>query len=286
LTKEKIKASSLEKLTLIASKQLEDSWVIDLIESELKTKIPDASLEDLLVAKSKYESRNEPKTEIVELFNKFISQEVKKDADTLSLNKIVGLMTNHEDKNFVNLIEPSLKEKISNAKLEDLLAAKSKYKWMDEQNESILKHFNNSITQQFKSTSFDDLLDQRSNWDEIVNELIDPILKNNIPAVIDKFAKSGNFESAGSNSFLLVKAAKYLSPTQWENILEAFFQNDQLYYSYSCYGGFESLFKKSLELSNFVQPYWLTFRQKLNNLNNKHSNSLKRLIDSHARESG
>jgi hypothetical protein len=280
-TKEKIKASSLKKLTLIASKQHQDNWVIDSIESDLKVKIPDASLEDLLVTKSKYESINEPKVEILELFNNFTSQKIKKEAETLSLEKIVALMTSYEDKFFIDLIEPSLEGKISTANLEDLLAAKSTYKWMDEPNENILKLFDDSINQQVKSTSFDDLLDQRSNWDEIIHELIKPVLKNNIPAIIDKFAKSGSFDSAGSNSSLLVKTAEYLNPTQWESILEAFFQNDQLYCSYSCYGGFESLFKKSLELSDSVQPYWLTFREKLNKFNDQHSNSLKRLIDSH-----
>lgn len=280
-TKEKIKASSLKKLTLIASKQHQDNWLIDSIESDLKAKIPDANLEDLLVAKSTYESINEPKVEIFELFNNFISQKVKEEVETLSLEKIISLMTSYEDRFFIDLIEPSLEGKISTANLEDLLAAKSAYKWMDEPNEKILKSLGDFITQQVKSTSFDDLLDQRSNWDEIIHELIKPILKNNIPAIIDKFAKSGSFDSAGSNSLLLVKTVEYLSPIQWENILEAFFQNDQLYGSYSCYVGFESLFKKSLEFSNSAQPYWLTFREKLNKFNNQHSNSLKRLIDSH-----
>jgi hypothetical protein len=280
-TEEKIKTSPLRKLTSIASKH-QDNWLIDLIEHDIKVKITTANLEDLLVAKSTYKSINEPKIEIIELFDNFITQQVKEEIETISLEETVLLMTSYEDGFFIDLIEPDLEGKISTASLEDLLAAKSTYKWIDEPKSRILKLLDDSITQQVKATSFQDLLDQRSHWDEITDELIEPTLKNNVSAIIDRFAKSGSFDSAGSNSRLLVKIAEYLSPTQWENILEAFFQNDQLYCSYSCYGGFESLFKKSLELSNSVQPYWLSFREKLNKFNSKHSNSLKRLLDSHA----
>jgi hypothetical protein len=72
-----------------------------------------------------------------------------------------------------------------------------------------------------------------------------------------------------------------LNLTQWEEILGAFFDNSQLYCSYSCIGNFELLFKKSLELDPSVQPYWTTFRGKLDKFNDKYINSLKRLIDSH-----
>ncbi|MCY7407286.1 MAG: hypothetical protein LH631_07900, partial [Alkalinema sp. CAN_BIN05] len=279
-TKEKIKASSLKKLASIASKH-QDNWLSDLIESDLKVKIPIANLKDLLIAKSTYGSINNPKIKTLELFNNFITQQVKEEIELISLEKIVSLMRSHEDGFFISLIEPNLEEKIRTADLEDLLVAKSAYKLIDEPKSTILKLLDDSITQQVRTTSFEDLLGQRGYWDEINDELIEPILKNNASAIIDGFAKSSSFGSAGSNSRLLVKIAEYLSPTQWENILEAFFENDQLYCSYSAYGEFESLFKKSLELSNFVQHYWLSFREKLNKFNNKYSNSLKRLFDSH-----
>jgi len=279
-TKEKIKASSLKKLASIASKH-QDNWLTDLIEPDLRVKIPTANLKDLLAAKSTYKSINDPKSGTLKLFDNFIAQQVKEGIEFISLEETVLLMTSYEDEFFIGLIEPDLEGKISTASLEGLLAAKSSYKLIDEPKSRILKLLDESITQQVKAASFENFLDQRRHWYEITDELIESILRNNVLAIIDRFAKSGSFDSAGSNSWLLVKIAEYLSPTQWENILEAFFQNEQLYCSYSCYGGFESLFKKSLELSNSVQPYWLSFREKLNKFNDKHSNSLKRLIDSH-----
>lgn len=279
-TKEKIKASSLKKLASIASKH-QDNWLTDLIEPDLRVKIPTANLKDLLAAKSTYKSINDPKSGTLKLFDNFIAQQVKEGIEFISLEETVLLMTSYEDEFFIGLIEPDLEGKISTASLEGLLAAKSSYKLIDEPKSRILKLLDESITQQVKAASFENFLDQRRHWYEITDELIESILRNNVLAIIDRFAKSGSFDSAGSNSWLLVKIAEYLSPIQWENILEAFFQNEQLYCSYSCYGEFESLFKKSLELSNSVQPYWLSFREKLNKFNDKYSNSLKRLIDSH-----
>lgn len=277
---QKIKDSSLAKLTSTASRY-QDKWLLDLIESELKVKIPTADLENLLSSKSTYKSIDDPKVSLVELFDDFIVKQVKEEIETISLEETVLLMTSYEDDFFINLVESDLEEKISTATLEDLLNSKSTYKSIDEPKTNILKLLDGSITHQVKAASFDDLLNQRRHWDDIADELIEPVLRSNVSAIIDRFANSGSFDSAGSNSRLLVEISEYLSPVQWENILEAFFQNDQLYCSYSCYGGFEALFKKSLELSNSIQPYWITFREKLNKFNDKHSNSLKRLIDSH-----
>jgi hypothetical protein len=279
-TKEKIKASSLIELISIASKH-QDRWLIDLIESDLEAKISTANLEKLLAAKSAYKSIDEPKVKILELFDNFIAQQVKEEIETTSLEETVLLMEKYEDKFFIDLIEPDLEEKIYNANLDDLLAAKSTYKSIDEPKDKILELLDEFITRQVKLASFDDLLKQRRYWDEISDKLLEPILQNNVSAIIDKFANSSTFDSAGSNTRLLIKIAEYLSSIQWANILEAFFKNGQLYCSYSCLGGMEALFNKSLKLSNSVQPYWISFREKLNQFDDKHSNSLKRLIDSH-----
>jgi hypothetical protein len=148
---------------------------------------------------------------------------------------------------------------------------------------SILELFKNSIKQQFSKSSFNDLLNEDYHWDEVIDESIEPFLKSNILEVIDRFAKSESFSSAGRNSKLLIKIAEFLSPESWESVLEAFFLNDQLYYSSWCHKEFISLFNKSLELSNDVQPYWLIFRNKLDKFDNKTINNLKHLIDSHTK---
>lgn len=277
---QKVKDSSLTKLTSTASRH-QDKWLLDLIEPELKVKIPAADLESLLSSKSIYKTTDDPKASLVKIFDDFIANQVKEAIETISLEETVMLITSYGDDFFIDLVESDLENKISTANLESLLNAKSIYKSIDEPKPNILKLLDESINQQVQFASFDDLLDQRRYWNEIADELIEPVLRSNVAAIIDRFANSESFNSAGSNSMLLVKIAEYLTPEQWEDILETFFKNEQICYSFNCYRGFEVLFEKSLKLSNSIQPYWNTFREKLNEFNNKHSNSLKRLIDSH-----
>ena len=277
--RQKIQASSLRELTSIASKH-QDEWLISLVELALEENISKASLKNLLAAKATYKSIDEQKDKILELLDSSIALQINQGREDISLEELVSLITRYEDDNFsVALIETELERKISTARLDSLLEAKSTYKYLDVPKDKILEIFDTFIIQQVKTTHFDDLLEQRSHWDEIPTELLESELKNNVPAIVERFAKSGSFDSAESNTRLLIKIAEYLSPTQWENILEVFFENSQLYNSHSCNRGFESLFKKSLELSESVQPYWLSFREKLNRFNDKYINSLKRLID-------
>ncbi|MFM7599583.1 MAG: hypothetical protein ACKO7R_00035, partial [Pseudanabaena sp.] len=200
---QKVKDASLTKLTSTASRH-QDKWLLDLIESELEVKIPAADLENLLSSKSTYKSIDEPKASLVEIFDDFIGKQVKEEIETISLEETVMLMTSYEDSFFADLVESDLEKKISTANLEDLLNAKSTYKSTDEPKPNILKLLTDSITQQVKTASFDDLLNQRRHWDEIADELIEPILRSNVSAIIDRFANSGSFDSAGSNSRLLV----------------------------------------------------------------------------------
>ena len=279
--KEKIQDSSLKKLVLTLSNNQKEQWLIDLIELNLEEKIPKADLDSLLATKSRYEVIDNPKDKLIKLLKESITKQVKTEIEATSLEETVFLITKYEDIFFIDLIDSDLEKKITNANLEDLLAARSEYKFLDEPKAQILESFDRSIAQQLNTISFDNLLKQRINSSEIPDELLKPILKKNAPAIIDKFAKSGSFDSAGSNTKLLIKIAEYLSPAQWESILEAFFENNQLYCSYSCIEQFELLFKKSIEVSSSGKSHWETFREKLDKYNDKYINSLKRLIDSH-----
>jgi hypothetical protein len=277
---EKIINFSLDKLISIASNH-QDEWTIDLVESRLKEEIIAANLNDLIRAKSKYKSTGKQRQQTIDVFNIYIEKRVKEEAEHISLENTYSLIYHHEDEYFSCLIEPLLTEKISTADLEDLLAAKSIYKNIDEKSKEISEAFDKFIQKRVKHSVFDELIDLRKYWDEIPNELIETVLKNNVLAIIDKFVESDSFYFADSNAILLLKISEHLDQTQWENILEAFLENDQLYGSYRCIEGFEALFKKSLEFHQSIQPCWLSFRGKLNKFNSKSINSLKRLIDSH-----
>lgn len=249
-------------------------------------------MENLLTAKYNYQSIDETKIEIIEQFDHFIAKQVKEEIEGISLEKTFNLMYIDKDGSVIDLFESSLEDKMSTTNLEDLLEEQFDYKRRGEPKDNILKLFNDSITQKFKTASLDNsfntLLDQiRSNrGDILVEELIESLSKSDILAkIIDVliywFVGSTSYNSAGRNTRLIIKIAEYLSPTQWEKIVETFFQNNQLYDSFSCIGEIESLFQKSLELNNSVQPYWISFREKLNKFDAQHHKGLKELIDLH-----
>ncbi len=219
-----------------------------------------------------------------EALKELIKPHLQESIKEASLEKLVSVMLRYEDESLNKLIEPCLREKISNVRLDELLVAKSKYQleiFFDQPNEDLIELFDSAISNIINEVTFDDLLMQSKYWDEIPNELLKPILKENVSAIVDKFMKSGSFASARTNANLLVKIADFLSPKQWEYILEAFWKNDQIYASYDCPDIFCSLFKNSIKLSGSVQPYWLSFREKLNNFNSVDIDRLKQLIDSY-----
>ncbi|MEA5520093.1 hypothetical protein [Limnoraphis robusta] len=279
---EKVTTSSLTELISILSNYQEDNWLVNLIEPDLEDKIATESLQDLLRGKSEYISVNEPKDKILELFDKFIAERVEEEIEEFSLIQTVLLIKQMgQDKFFINLIFPHIEKKIYKTSLADLLRVKSIDKQIAEP--KIIKLLDDSITKQLKVASFDDLLSLKATgyWDKFPEKLRKQVLKKNIPAIIVKFAQSPTYKSAGINASFVVEVAEYLTQIQWENILDAFFQNNQLCYSFNCCGEFQSLFKKSFELNNnSVQPYWLTFREKLNQYNDQ-NDSLKLLIDSY-----
>ncbi|MEL6163061.1 MAG: hypothetical protein AAFR37_04610 [Cyanobacteria bacterium J06628_3] len=101
-------------------------------------------------------------------------------------------------------------------------------------------------------------------------------------SIIDYFKKSTSFSDAITIANLFDELMiNYISSVEWKEILEAFFQNNQIYGSRVCVNTFESLFKKSIKIDASVKPYWLSFRDKLNSFGNhyRYINSLKQVID-------
>lgn len=277
--KQKVQEASADQLVAAIDEYNEDKWFVPVASTELETKIPDLSLKNLLGIKYSYQLIEAADPLIIELFNASITSKVQEEVDNISLEEITLLISKYEDEFFINLIDPDLEDKVVTADLETLLYAKSTYKLISEPKPEVLDMLDKAIVLQAKDAELTEILDLRKYWSEIDSELVEPMLKGNVPAIIDRFAASGSFDSAGYNAKLLNEIAEHLSTEQWENVLEAFFQNDQIYYSFSCYAGFESLFEKSVAIHGSVQKHWIPFREKLEPFNSKHSSSLKRLID-------
>ena len=187
----------------------------------------------------------------------------------------------YENEFFISLVESELnnKDKIDNTNLEDLLKAKSIYKRINEPKPNILNLLEKYINERIKNIDFKELIGQTQYFPELSNEVFNARLKENVSEIVNAFINSGNYNIAQAYTMLLVKVAEDLSQEQWEQILNEFFKNNQLYNSILCVRELESLFKKSLEINNQVQPYWLTFYKKLQESKNHNFSDLKRLIN-------
>jgi hypothetical protein len=183
-----------------------------------------------------------------------------------------------------------LQEKISAATLDELLLVRLKSKYvssLDEKQEelnNLLKLAEASVANRIKEISFEDLISIKLKYSNDlfeINNLVRPILRDNIVEIVNRFIRSGTFKSADSNASLLLEVADFLNYQQWDYILKAFCKNKQIYGSYRCPSIFYSLLKKSVELNGSLQPYWLSFRKNLDKFNDPDIERLKLLIDSY-----
>ncbi len=256
-----------------------------IINPLLKTFVPQASFNELITIVT---DDNEALNEEIEFYLKETIKET-------SLERILLAIKRIENDKINQLIENFLKEKISTASLDELFLIKEYFMDEDEledQDKEVIQ-LNNiidiSINKLIKECSFeeiDKLSNIKLNYPELqIDEHINFLLKTNVSNIVDRFMKSASFTSASSNANLISTVVDFLTPGQWKYILEAFCTNNQIYDSYRCQEIFIDLFTKSIKITGTVQPYWFSFREKLNGLNGVDINRLKQVIDSYqARE--
>lgn len=248
-----------------------------VINPLLKSAIHEATLDDLTALIS------DADTTLYDIVEPRIKNEIKK----ASLEELLLLILEYNNEYLHKLIKPCMKDQISKASLKDLLLAMLNYKSelmkLDKQLIELTDTYIIEKIQQIPFDSLNQLIEIKSTYQHpIIDKHFKELLKNNVSSVVDRFIKSSAYASAAGNASLLIEIIEYLSPKQWEYILEAFCSNDQIYDSYSCPASFISLFKKSVEITGTVEPYWLSFREKLDGFNGKYKeiNRLKQLIDS------
>jgi hypothetical protein len=244
-----------------------------IINPLLRQAVPQATLKELISMRIDADPT----------LNELIKPRLKEEIDNGSLEELVSVISRYEDESLNRLIEPCLKEKIDNASFKELLKTKSDYMvFVDESNVELIKLFDDSLNKRIKEVAFDEIIESEY-WHNLPSELLETRLRENVSPIVNKFTKSGSYMEANFNAGLLLKIADLLSAVQWKDVLEAFCNNDQIYCSFQCPNIFILLFKKSIEISGNVQPYWLAFREKLNefNINTKEINKLKKLIDSY-----
>jgi hypothetical protein len=178
-------------------------------------------------------------------------------------------------------IEGNIKNRIKDASLRDLILVVCKH-----QDEQVIEWIEANLKtkiydQNIQDSSFEELLELQQYFDKIPVQIIEPILRDNSLKIIKRFANSQDYYKSRDNTRLLIMIVEYLTETQWEEIFEAFFKNDQICDSRVCNQEFETLFQKSLEITVSVPSYWISFGEKLPEYKGRNGNKLKQLIESH-----
>lgn len=275
---------SLEELLLLKKyyqKNLQYQLISDRIESQLEDAIPNANFHELI---SMWSDNSYSLNKKIEPFLVNKIQEVSLEDILSGFCKIQP-----EERLLHEALEERMKIVISHNSLENLLEARQNYvRLLSRKNlEKIISILDDNFIELFDETTFDNLISIKSKYsDELFENLFKPLLKDNISKLINHFKLSSSFANAAFNVKLIDEIADVIKTAQWQEIIDVFFENDQISGSHGCASTYESLFKKSIELDASLKPCWLSFREKLNSwgLGDRYINSLKRVIDSHISE--
>ncbi|MEB3150339.1 MAG: hypothetical protein VKL60_15170 [Sphaerospermopsis sp.] len=213
-----------------------------------------------------------------------IKPRLQEQVQEVSLKRLISKISAYEDEYLHSLIEPYIKEKIKDVDLDELLDARSMYQSISVRKEELIEMFDLQIIKLIQEVEFDEILAQSDHWNMLPADVLQNILKSNIQLIVDKFIQSRSYVSAADNAILIKKITEYLSPAQWESILEAFCTNDQIYVSWQCPGIFYDILQESVKISGNLQPYWLTFRRNIDKFTHKDFNKIKNYIDSYRKE--
>ncbi|NJM22214.1 MAG: hypothetical protein HC907_27635, partial [Richelia sp. SM1_7_0] len=249
------------------------------IEPILEKSLPNATFDELIsmISKESFSLNEKIQPYLIDKINK------------ASLGEILDGLSQVEQKDkplLYEAIENRLPFLLNNISLEELLKIRQNYKRLlsKKKLKVLTDKLDNSVTQLFEQEKVDDLILIFPNYcnDKLFEKLLKPLLKDNISKIINYFKLSSSFDNAAGYANLLNEVADFINTTQWQEIIDAFFENSQIYNSRNCASTFESLFKKSIDLDISIKPYWLFFRKKLNtfSLNDRDINSLKKVIDS------
>ncbi|WP_460206009.1 hypothetical protein [Scytonema sp. NUACC21] len=258
---------------LLSAKALckDQKFIDNILTPLLQDALPQADLNDLI----------DMRKGANELFSTAIQPHLQEAIQTASIETLIDKISKYLDSSILDLIELCLREKISTASLGELLKINAQDKLMEKLNPDLLELFDHTVKELVNQATFYELFEEFNYWNKIPDKLLEPILKENVDIIVNQFIQSSSFNDASHNARLLVKVVEFLNPAQWQYILDAFCSNDQIYRSNSCPGIFCKLFEKSMEFNGSVAPYWLSFRQKLDQLNVVNTTRLKHLIDSY-----
>lgn len=229
------------------------------IEPYLIARIKEASIEEIL--SGLYNIKHE-KT----LLYKEMDERFSYLLDKISLEELIELRSNHEKVKEYKYI-------FKNEVVDDSA----------DETDTISETLDDTLKKLFSQELFENLLNIASKYnDELLNKLLEPVLKENIPKIIKRLKNSHSYDNASSNVWLLRKVVDSISHSQWQEILNVFFQNSQISGSRGCISTYEFFFKESISINDSLKSDWLAFKEKLERFSNndRNINKLRNVIDS------
>jgi hypothetical protein len=248
LLEKSLPQASLEELISMLSK--DNVSLNDKIQPYLVDKIEEASLKEILDASRRIQEEDKLRYNAIEVRLLLL-------LDTTSLEELLEMLPGHQDN-----ISSKKYLRTLNKMLYD--ATTKLFEKEKERVENLIR-----IVAKYQD-------------DELSEKLFKPFLQDNIPKIIKHLKQSYSYDNAASYAKLLDEVANFITATQWQDIIKAFFQNNQISDSRNCASIYESLFNKSIEMDISLKPDWIKFRENLDSLvSDRYINNLKTVIDCH-----
>lgn len=279
---------SLKELLTVKSfciNELKNNLIDEIIRPMLENTISEASFEELISMTTENDCS----------LNKKIKPYLLNKLKDTTIGEIIQMLLHAKEEKLKILPNKAIEQHflilVNEAPLETLLRLRKFYKdyifafYIDAETlESVITILNNKVLEKTKKLSLEEILIIKNQYsDELFNDASKIVLRQNIQKILNNFKLSYSYENAQFNASIFFDIADDLESQDWQFILKAFCENDQIFDSNGCPGIFCSLLNKSLEIYGSIQPYWLSFREELNNFStNRHINKLKQLIDSHS----
>lgn len=276
---DKVQTSSLDKLCTTNIPEKCDEAIRDLIKTSIKEKICDTGLEILLISRNSYVLRDDMDLKTQYLFDDSIAEKIKEEISNLSLVTVVQWIERYRSGFPFSLIESDLQEKIVSTSLKDLLRVKSSCIYLNELDCKFIELMNNCILKKADLSSFEELLDQISYWDDITRDITTPMLKDHIPELISRFSRSRSYDTSATNAGLIVEIIEHLSIDDLKTVLNSFLKNPRNYESYKCCNEFILLFQKHIKYFGSIHPVWSNFLAHLKHRGLQQTNSLKQTLN-------
>lgn len=139
----------------------------------------------------------------------------------------------------------------------------------------------NSVQEKLREAPPDEILELKERLPDEMTPFLQDVLEESIKTFVETFVQASSYNSANSQAKKFDKVSSFMTFTQKETVLNAFFENDEINGAFEAPTAIRHLFEEDTKHGDPLESYWLSFRQKLDEKFSYGFGDLKRLIDSY-----